>query len=149
MAQNLTETTGLSGYLLYRKNLTTGNRYITFTDYIYYEEEIFNDAYSNDGIEAGTALTQMIANDVVLQTEFLYMQRNFNSLPIALSDGTETDILRKDNYFALGAELQFDLNGITEGLGLSLSYNYLINNSNDYFYEYNNNLSAITLEWGF
>lgn len=149
IAQNLTETTGLSGYFLYRKNLTTGNRYITFTDYIYYEEEIFNDAYSNDGIEAGTALTQMIADDVVLQAEFLYTQRNFNSLPIAMPDGTETDILRKDNYFALGTELQFDLNGITEGLGLSLSYNYLINNSNEYFYEYNNHLSAITLEWGF
>lgn len=148
-AQNITETTGLSGYLQYRKNLTTGNRYISYTDYIYYEEEIFNDVYSNDGIEAGAALTQMITDNIVLQGEFIYTQRNFNNLPIALPDGTETDVLRKDNYYALGAELQFDLQGITEGLGLSVSYNYLINNSNDYFYDYNNHLSAITLEWGF
>ncbi len=149
IAQNISETTGLSGYFLYRKNLTTGNRYITYTDYIYYEEEIFNDAYSNDGMEAGAAVTQMITNNIVLQGEFIYTQRNFNNLPIALPDGTETDILRKDNYYALGAELSFDLQSITEGLGLSLSYNYLINNSNDYFYEYNNHLSAVTLEWGF
>ncbi len=149
IAQNITETMGLSGHFLYRKNLAAGNRYITYTDYIYYEEEIFNDAYSNDGMEAGAALTKMITANVALQGEFVYTQRNFNNLPIALPDGSESDVLRKDNYYAFGAELQFDLNGLTEGLGLSLSYNYLINKSNDYFYDYKNHLSSITLEWGF
>ncbi len=149
IAQNITETTGLSAYILYRKNLTAGNRYITYTDYIYYEEEIFNDAYSNDGLEAGTSVTQLITDKIGLKGEFVYTERKFNNLPIALPDGTETDVLRRDNYYALGAEIMFDLQSITEGLGLSLSYNYLINKSNDYFYEYNNQLSSLTLEWGF
>ncbi len=149
VAQNLTPSTGLSGYFLYRKNLTSGNRYITFTDYIYYEEELFNDVYANEGMETGAALTQLLSDNVVFRGEFVYTQRNFNSLPVALPDGTETEILRKDDYYALGAELQFNLSGLTEGLGLSLSYNYLLNNSNDYFYDYDNNLSSITLEWGF
>ena len=149
LAQNITESTGISGYFLYRKNLTTGNRYITYTDYIYYEEEIFNDAYSNDGIEAGTSVTQLITGNIALKGELVYTQRKFNNLPIALRDGTETDILRSDNYYALGAEIMFDLQSITQGLGLSLSYNYLVNNSNDYFYKYDNHLSSVTLEWGF
>jgi hypothetical protein len=149
LAQNLSESTGLSGYFLYRKNLTTGNRYITYTDYIYYEEEIFNDAYSNDGIETGAALTQLISESAAVRAEFTYIQRNFNNLPVALADGTDTEILRKDNYYALGAELHINLSGITEGLGLSLNYNYLMNKSNDYFYDYDNNLTSVTLEWGF
>jgi hypothetical protein len=149
IAQNLTRSTGISGHLLYRKNLTTGNRYIDYTDYIYYEEEIFNDAYSNDGFEAGTALTQLISNDVILRGEFLYIQRSFNNLPVALTDGTETSILRDDNYYALGVEAQFNLSGLINGLALSVNYNYLINNSNDYFYDYDNNLTSVTLEWGF
>jgi hypothetical protein len=148
-AQSITGSTGLSGYLLYRKNLTTGNRYITYTDYVYYEEEIFNDAYSNDGIEAGTNLTQLISDEVIFKGEFIYMQRNFNNLNIALSDGTETDILRKDNYYAFGAELKFNLYGLVKGLELSLSYNYLLNKSNDYYYDYDNHLSSVTLGWGF
>jgi hypothetical protein len=149
IAQGLTESTGLSGYFLYRKNLTTGNRYITYTDYVYYEEEIFNDAYSNDGIETGAALTQLLSDDVIVKGEFVYMQRKFNNLTVALADGTETDILRKDNYYALGAEVEINLSGLTDGLGLSFSYNYLINKSNDYFYDYDNNLTSISLTWGF
>ncbi len=149
LAQNLTESTGLSGYFIYRKNLTTGNRYITFSDYIYYEEEIFNDVYSNDGIEAGVSLIQLLSADIILKGEFTYMQRNFNNLPVALGSGIETDILREDNYYAMGAELDFNLSGIIDGLGLSLSYNYLVNKSNDYYYDYDNNLTAINLEWGF
>ncbi len=148
VAQNLTESTGLSGHFLYRKNLTTGNRYITYTDYVYYEEEIFNDAYSNDGIETGLSLTQLISDNVTAKAEFQYVQRKFNNLPVALADGTETNILRSDNYYALGGEVQINLSGLMDGLGLSLNYNYLLNNSNDYFYQYNNNLSSITLEWG-
>ena len=149
VAQNLRETTGLSGYLQYRKNLTTGNRYISFTDYIYYEEEIFNDVYSNDGIETGAALTQLISDDIAARGEFIYTQRNFNNLPVALPDGSETDMLRMDNYYAFGIELEFNLSAVASGLGLSLSYNYLLNKSNDYFYDYDNNLSSITLEWSF
>ncbi len=149
VAQGISESTGLSGYFLLRKNLTTGNRYITYTDYIYYEEEIFNDVYSNDGIETGATITQLIGNTVIVRGEFIYMQRNFNNLPVALPDGTETNILRKDDYFATGVELQFNLSGLSEGLGLSLNYNYIFNNSNDYFYDYDNNLSSVTIEWGF
>ena len=149
VAQNVFESTGISGYIQYRKNLTQGNRYINYTDYVYYEEEIFNDAYSNDGFEAGTNLTQLISDEVMLKGEFIYTQRNFNNLNVALPDGTETDVLRKDNYYAFGAELQFNLYGLVKGLELSLSYNYLLNKSNDYFYDYDNHLSSVTLEWGF
>jgi hypothetical protein len=148
-AQNITATTGLNGYFIYRNNLTTGNRFVAYTDYIYYEEEIFNDVYSNDGIETGASLIQLLSDDIIVKGEFIYMQRNFNNLPVALADGTETDILRKDNYYAVGAEMDFNLSGIIDGLGLSLSYNYLVNKSNDYYYDYDNNLTAINLEWGF
>lgn len=149
IAQSFTESTGLTGYFLYRKNFTTGNRYITYTDYVYYEEEIFNDAYSNDGIETGVSLTQLISNDVIAKGEFSYIRRDFSSLAVALADGSETNSLRADTYYAIGAELQINLPGLIDGLELSINYNYLHNNSNDYFYRYDNNLSSISLEWGF
>jgi hypothetical protein len=148
-SQNIFPSTGLSGYIMYRKNLSTGNRYISFIDYVYYEEEIFNDAYSNDGIETGASITQMISDDAAVKAEFLYAQRNFNSLYAALIDGTDSNKLREDDYFAFGTELQFDLSGWFNGLGISFNYNYLLNKSNDYFYEYDNNLTSVTLELNF
>ena len=46
--QGITNNLSLIGFVFVRKNLNGGNRYFIVQEFIYYEEEIFNDIYSND-----------------------------------------------------------------------------------------------------
>ena len=57
--------------------------------------------------------------------------------------------MRQDNQYSIGASLEFGLDQILSGLYLSLNYNYIKNISNDYFYDYNNQIYAITLGFDF
>jgi hypothetical protein len=78
-----------------------------------------------------------------------YHVRNFTDLPAAAEDGTDLDELRQDNQFSVGASLEFGLSKILSGLYLSLNYNYIKNSSNDYYYDYANQIYAISLGFDF
>jgi hypothetical protein len=78
-----------------------------------------------------------------------YHVRNFTDLPAAAEDGTDLDELRQDNQVSVGASLEFGLSKILSGLYLSLNYNYIKNSSNDYYYDYTNQIYAISLGFDF
>jgi hypothetical protein len=149
IGQGITDNLGLSGYAFYRKNLTGGNRYFTTTDYIYYEEELFNDIYSNDGVETGLSLNYLFLPNIICKIAGKYELRNYTDLPAVDKQGNELDELRKDNQFSVGASLEFGLSEFISGLYLALNYNYIKNISNDYYYDYNNQIYAITLGFDF
>ncbi|MCK7525416.1 MAG: surface lipoprotein assembly modifier [Ignavibacteriales bacterium] len=132
--------TGLSAYAIYQKNLSDGSRYLISDSLIYYEEEIFNDIYSYDGIEAGLGFKHYFNEDIELSLEAKYLIRNYSSLPAADKNGTELDYLREDKQFGFGAGLSFDLSNVINGLSLSTAWNYYKNNSNDYYYKYSNQM---------
>jgi hypothetical protein len=148
LSQIIGESTGLSGYFLKRYNLTTGTRYVYSDEFVFYEEEIFNDVYSNDGYEAGISFSQLVGSSLMLSLEATYIKRNFSALPIAGVDGYSMDILREDNQLGLGIGLQADLSFIFNDLIGSLKWNYLKNNSNDYYYNFDNQIMSAGLEWG-
>jgi hypothetical protein len=54
-----------------------------------------------------------------------------------------------DDQFSVGASLEFGLSEIISGLYFSLNYNYIKNISNDYYYDYTNQIYAITLGFDF
>jgi hypothetical protein len=140
VGQSLGELTGLSAYAIYQKNLSDGSRYLISDSLIYYEEEIFNDIYSYDGIEAGLGFKHYFNKDIELNLEAKYLIRNYSSLPAADKNGTELDYLREDKQFGFGAGLSFDLSNVINGLSLSAAWNYYNNNSNDYYYQYSNQM---------
>ena len=142
------ESTELSGYFLLRHNLTTGTRYIDSEEFIYYEEEIFNDVYSNDGYESGISISQFISAGIMMSVQGIYIKRNFSNLPISDPAGFSLNELRTDKFYALGTDLKFDLSFITDNLIGSVKYNFLKNNSNDYYYNYDNQMISVSLEWG-
>ncbi len=144
-AQSIAEYTGLSGYLLYRKSLNTGTRYISSDEFIYYEEELFNDVYSNDGYETGITFTHLFSDYVSAKFEILYQINDYLSLPAATIEGYEFEELRKDKQYAFGAELRASLNEFIGGLNAAVTWNYIRNNSNDEFYNYDNNIIAFSL----
>ncbi len=148
ITQDFGESTEVSGYFQKRNNLTSGTRYIDTEEFIYYEEEIFNDVYSNDGYEAGLSFSQFISSGLMINVEGMYIKRFFANLPIADASGYSLNILREDNYFAVGTEVKIDLSFIAENLIGSVKYNFLKNDSNDYYYNYDNNIISACLEWG-
>ncbi len=64
LGQGITDDLGLSAYAFLRNNLSGGNRYFNTVDYIYYEEELFNDIYSNEGVETGLTLSYLFLPNI-------------------------------------------------------------------------------------
>jgi hypothetical protein len=149
LAQGITDNLGLGAYAFFRNNLSGGNRYFNTTDYIYYEEELFNDIYSNEGIETGLTLSYLFLPNIMGKISGRYEIRNYTDLPAADENGSELDEMRQDNQYSGGASLEFGLSEILSGLYLALNYNYIKNTSNDYYYDYSNQIYAITLGFDF
>jgi hypothetical protein len=149
VGQGITENLGLSAFAFVKNNLTGGNRYFNTINYIYYEEELFNDIYSNDGIETGVTLSYLFIPNIMGRLAGLYEIRNYTDLPAADEEGNDLDELRKDDQFTVGASLEFGLSNVLSGLYLSLNYNFIKNSSNDYYYDYTNQIYAITLGFDF
>ena len=149
LGQGITPKLGLSGFIFFRKNLNGGNRYVISFDYTYYEEELFNDIYSSDGLESGLNFTYLFLPNIIGKFSGVYETRNYTDLPAADEEGNDLNELRKDNKLSLGASLEFGLSKFISGLYFSINYNYIENNSNDYFYDYTNQILAITLGFDF
>jgi hypothetical protein len=149
LGQGITDDLGLSAFTFLRKNISGGNRYYSSIDYVYYEEELFNDIYSNEGIETGLTLSYLFRPNIMGKIAGRYEFRNYMDLPAADKVGNDLDELRKDNQFSIGASLEFGLSEILSGLYLSLNYNFIKNSSNDYYYDYNNQIYAISLGFDF
>ncbi len=147
--QSLTDELGISAYLLYRKNLKSGNRFFNIDEFVYYEEEIFNDVYSNEGYETGLSLTYLFSSTVTGKLEGKYQAKNYFNLPAATADGTEMDLTRKDNLYAAGVSFEINLNTLINGSALYLNYNFLLNESNDYYYDHSNQLFSFGFGWDF
>lgn len=145
VGQSLDDLTGLNGYVVYQKNLSEGSRYIISDSLIYYEEEIFNDIYSYDGIETGLGFKHYFNENIELNLEAKYLIRNYSSLPAADKNGLELDFLREDTQLGFGAGILFDLSGVINGLSFSAAWNYIKNNSNDYYYKYSNQMISVSI----
>ncbi|HQF42419.1 MAG TPA: hypothetical protein PK073_05855 [Ignavibacteriaceae bacterium] len=149
LSQALGEKTGINGYVTLRKNLSDGSRYLLYDTLIYYEEEIFNDIYSSDGLETGIGFKHYLSDDIELSADVKYFIRKYSSLNAMDLNSYELNELRKDKIFGIGAEVTYDLNKVLAGLSISAHYSYLTSKSNDYFYEYNNQMFSVSLIFDF
>ena len=149
VGQSISDLTGISGYAIYRKNLSDGSRYLVSDSLLYYEEEIFNDIYSYDGIETGIGFKHFFNEKVELNLEAKYLIRNYSSLPAVDKNGVELSTMREDKQFGFGAGLTYDLSDIINGISISANWNYFKNTSNDYYYKYSNQILSFSLDYDF
>ncbi|MCA2004870.1 MAG: hypothetical protein LDL01_03650 [Ignavibacterium sp.] len=149
VGQSLSENTGANVFLIYRKNLSDKSRYVVNDSLIYYEEEIFNDLYAFNSFDAGVGFTHLIGDDFKLSAELRYSGRYFTSLYAADLNGIELNDLRKDDQINFGLGLEYDLQKLIDGLLFSATFNYLRNKSNDFYYDYSNQIFSFSLEYGF
>ena len=149
LGQSLSDLTGLNWFITYQKNLSEGSRYLVSDSLVYYEEEIFNDIYSFDGVETGIGFTHFFNDKIQLNLESKYLLRNYTSLPAVGKDGIELSTLREDKQFGLGIGISYDLSELLKGISVSANWNYIKNTSNDFFYKYSNQLISISLDYDF
>ncbi len=149
VGQSISDLTGLSAFAVYRKNLSDGSRYLVSDSLLYYEEEIFNDIYSYDGIEMGIGFKHYVNEKLELSLEGRYLIRNYSSLPAVDRNGVELSAMREDKQFGFGAGLAYDLSNVMNGLSVSATWNYFKNNSNDYYYNYSNEIISFSFDYGF
>ena len=149
IAQSLDDNTGIAVNGSYRKSLTSGTRYINSGEFTYYEEEIFNDLYSNEGFSAGVSISRYLSETVFIRAEFIYQNKNYLNVPATDLEGYDLPENRLDKQYAGGVGLDFDLSSVINGLILSANWNYIYNKSNDYYYNYDNQLLSVGFNWGF
>ena len=105
--------------------------------------------YSNEGIETGLTLSYLFLPNIMGKIAGRYEIRNYTDLPAADEEGNDLEELRQDDQFSVGASMEFGLGEIISGLYLVLNYNYIKNNSNDYYYDFTNQIYAVTLGFDF
>mgnify|MGYP001266289529 CR=1 FL=1 len=149
IGQSIGDFSGISGYVTYRKNLSDGSRYLISDSLVYYEEEIFNNIYSYNGIETGIGFKHYFNENIELSLEAKYLIRIYSSLPAVNRSGEELSAMREDKQFGFGAGIAYDLSAVTNGLSFSASWNYFKNNSNDYYYKYSNQMISASLDFDF
>lgn len=148
IAQALGDNTGMSVFAGASKNFKEGTRYLSSNDYYYFEEELLNDQYSSDGFEGGMKITQLVSPVVILSGYANFTQRNYTNLPAADLEGNPLNDFRTDNRLSYGVTLEVSMGFILTGLFGNVSWNNIHNNSNDPFYDYNNQIFAAGLEFG-
>ncbi len=149
VGQALTNNTGLSAYLQLRSNLSQTARTFYYDNTLFYQDELFNDVFSNEGFETGMSLTKIFSSTFGAKAEFVYAKREYSTLPVLDFGGNVIASSRIDNQFAFGIELQKDISSYLRGVSVQANWNYLFNTSNDRFYKYDNQLFSIGLDYTF
>jgi len=154
-AQSITDLTGISLSFHYSKPVNSAERYVKInSDYIYSEEEIFNDPadYTLHGFSL--QITKLFDNGITAQLISSYQKRDYLDMEAFDLNGNLFDnvLLRKDRRKTINVSISKDIflssqNDKTLSAGFSLWW--LQNLSNDPYYKYNNILTSFDISFSY
>jgi hypothetical protein len=154
IAQSIAESTGLA--IQYSSQaITSGTaNYIRELDYRYGDEsQYFDDPISYQGDAVSVQLTQILPESIMLKLIYTYASKEYPSQGIYLDiEYFDDSIIRSDErnqfdftiskYFYVGNDNQNVIN-------LALSYSWIKNNSNSYWYNFNSNQINLFFDYQF
>ncbi len=147
IAQSIFDETGISVTAGYQKNLQQETRYLS-SGYIVSDDDLFDDNYGYEGASVDAALTQILPWSMMARISFAYQNKNYMNRPAYdLLDSIKSN-QRVDNVSSLSIILEKEF-GWLKGFSVSLLYDFIRNESNDDFYNYKNNVFAISFDLGF
>lgn len=151
LAQSITENTGLALNFNYKTILSGSGFSASLIQSTYGDTELYDDPISQEGYSYGGSLTQILPSDITLKLNYTYLDKNYPSQGIYLSETEyQEDIARKDNQNIFSASVSkpiyFD-NG--NELNLNLNYYLINNNSNSYNFKYDINTLSFSLNYIF
>lgn len=144
IGQQVADGTGLSLTTSYQWNVQKESRYLS-SDYTISDDELFDDHYGYEGVQTSLMVTQLLPADMRLRLSGTLQRRTYSDRPAYDLVGNQVADVRDDTRKVL--TLLFEKRFDSPGFSLSLSYDYIINSSNDRFYNYTNN--AVTLRVGY
>jgi len=154
MAQALSITTGLSGQVLVRRNLSNSVRYLGTSDgFFYSDEEVFNDVFGYNAREMELTLKQSLPWKMKLSTGSMLKLKEYNNRLALDLDGNPflDERFRNDkrwiNWFTL--EKTIRLSQAVDPLALSIGWTSVNNRSNDVYYDYRTSYFSFTVSQDF
>lgn len=140
IGQAITEGTGLSLTTSYQMNVQKESRYLSSEYGTISDDELFDDHYGYEGLQTGLMLTQLLPSQMRLAVTGSLQTRNYTARPAYNVNGTQVAVTREDTRRVLNCQLEkkFD----SPGISLGISYDYIVNRSNDVFHDYLNTVIA-------
>ncbi len=152
-AQSLFANTGLAFNINAKKIISGSGFGASLFESTYVDMELYDDPISQEGFSLGAMLTQVFWNKIIFKLRYFYYYKSYPSQGIYNSETEYNEsITRLDEQSQLSSSLTktFYLGEVSETvLDLSLNLYFINNNSNSYYYNYENNLFSISLNYQF
>lgn len=147
IGQGIGVGTGLSVTGQYQMSLQKEARYLTFSDGRLTDDELFDDHYGYEGPMGSIMVTQLLPAGTRLRISETLQQRQYSDRPAFDPGGLQVAPQRIDNRstFSLSVEKPFE----SLGIHVTLTYDHIINASNDSFYDYRNNALAVRVSFAY
>ena len=141
------EGTGLSLAFQYQANIQKESRYFLSSEGVYSDDEFLDDHYGYEGPSGMVMLTQLIPGDTRLKLSFSLQGRTYANRGAYDLSGVQTASSRQDTrrVFSLLVSKSFE----AWGCSLGLSYDYIVNASNDSYYTFTNNALSLMVSIGY
>lgn len=142
LAQSIFDKTGISITAQYQHNLKKESRYFTSNYGPIPDDVIFDDHYGYEGLLLSAMLTQILPYDTRFRLTISSQNRSYSTLPAYDLFWNQVSDKRNDKRTVYTLQLKKSIESI--GLSIGATYDYIINSSNDAFYDYTN--KALTFE---
>jgi len=143
IGQSIFENTGLSLTANYQWNLQRESRYLVSEYGTISDDALFDDHYGYEGLQLRTMLTQVISSDTRIRLVGNWQNKLYSNLAAYDLAGNLLSGQRSDTRTTLSMQLTKEFESL--GITLNAAYDYIVNASNDSFYDYTNNALSVGL----
>jgi hypothetical protein len=141
VGQSVWEGTGLSVLAQYQLNLRKQTRYISSEYGLISDDAIFDDHYGYEGLMLQGMLTQKLPYDAQIRWTLSSQDRLYANFPVFDLTGDQLSGQRNDTRTTSTIQMTKSFQSL--GMELVISYDYIINTSNDPIYDYTNNAFTV------
>jgi hypothetical protein len=143
VGQSIFENTGLSLTAQYQWNVQKESRYLASEYGNISDDALYDDHYGYEGLQLTTMLTQVILSDTRIRIVGNWQNKLYSNL--AAYDLADNLLSGQRSDTRTTLSMQFTKEFESLGITLNAAYDYIVNASNDSFYDYTNNAFSVGL----
>jgi hypothetical protein len=121
----------------------SGENPFGFVEEFYMVENPSYDRFSWSGIQLGSQVSFLLPWNMDMKVDLMYTDKDFPGIESLTLDGEPLGLTRNDQRSQLGVRLQKNFARIT----IVLSYSYVVNRSNDPYYDWAGNYLTVGFTW--
>jgi hypothetical protein len=121
----------------------SGENPFDFVEEFYMVENPSYDRFSWSGIQLGSQVSFLLPWNMDMKVDLMYTDKDFPGIESLTLDGEPLGLTRNDQRSQLGVRLQKNFARIT----IVLSYSYVVNRSNDPYYDWAGNYLTVGFTW--